>query len=332
MKIRDLTELHVYRPSFKCWLPEAIAAAGSLLSTVLTNRENKKNAKEGFEMQKDYSNWLLRNQTQESVKDLRAAGLNPAFMNGSQLSNTPSQPQYDVPNSQSPFDFGTSLMLGQALANARKANADAEAQELLNEDKKVKNKVLAHHYDDAAWMLDGKPISDEEATRLLNSPDGKLPDFVMLPSPSKGSEGRMQGEQLLKRWDKELSDISLAQVSNQLNEMVAKGKIQNPEVLQALENMPYRIYKDLLAKTEVSVKEALKLSSESSKLNKEVSILDTEKLIKDLEYKIMKDTNIYDYIDKAFNGSLTLKDTVKAVVLGFIGVIQRMTIGFSGKF
>lgn len=332
MKIHDLTELHPYRPSFKCWIPAAIAAAGSLVSTLLTNSENKRIAKEGYDMQKDYSNWLLRNQTQESVKDLRAAGLNPAFMNGSQLANTPDQPQYDVPNVQSPFDFGTSLMLGQAIANARKANADAEAQELLNEDKKEKNKVLAHQYDESVWMVDGKPISDEEATRLLNSPDGQLPDFVIRPYPSKGSEGRMQGEQTLQRWKKEVSDINLSMVQNQLNEMVSKGQIQNPEVLESLENMPYRAYKELIAKTDNLVKESVKMSTENENLKKQGAILDTQKLITDLEYQIMKDSNLYQYVNKAFDGDATFKDALKAIAMAFVGVIQRITLGFSGKF
>lgn len=332
MKIYDLTELYPYRPSFMFWLPEAIAAAGSLLSTVLTNRANKNNAKEGYDMQKDYSNWLLRNQTQESVQDLRAAGLNPAFMNGSQLANTPSQPQYDVPNVQSPFDFSTSLMLGQAIANARKANADAEAQELLNEDKKEKNKVLAHQYDESVWMVDGKPISDEEATRLLNSPDGKLPDFVIRPYPSKGSEGRMQGEQVVQRWKREVSDINLSMVQNQLNEMVSKGQIQNPEVLASLENMPYRAYKEIIAKTDNLVKESVKMSAESENLGKQGAILDTQKLITDLEYQIMQDSNLYQYVNKAFDGNATFKDALKAIAMAFVGVIQRITLGFTGKF
>ena len=341
MKIYDLTDIYPYRPRQKCWIPAAIAAAGSIASTLLSNKMSKDNAKEGYQMQKDYSQWLLRNQTQESVKDLRAAGLNPAFMNGSQLANTPDSPAYDTPDVKSPIDFGSAMMFAQVgaqtanlKADARKANADAEAQELLNADKLEKNKVLAHQYDDSVWMLDGEPISEEEANRLLMSsePDKVLPNFVIRPYPSKGSEGRMQGEQMLKRWDKELSDISLSQVSNELNEMVAKGQIQNPEVIQALENMPYRVYSDLVAKTEVSVKEALKLSAETSNLTKQGAILDTEKLIKDLEYKIMNDTNIYGYIDKAFNGGLSWKDAVKAVVMSFVGIIQRITFGFRGSF
>ncbi|AYQ58223.1 putative VP2 [Microviridae sp.] len=318
--------------SRKHWIPAAIAAAASIGSTVLTNQSNKKMASDSFERQKDYSNWLLRNQTQESVKDLRAAGLNPAFMNGSQLANTPSAPQYDTPSVQSPLDFGSALMFAQVAANTRKANADAESQELLNEDKKKRNDVIAHNYDDSVWMLDGKLISEDEANRILLSSgsDKKLPDFVVRPYPSKGAEGRLQGEQLLKRWDKELSDINVTMVQNELQEMVSKGQITNPNVLEALENMPYRAYSELVAKTENVVKDTLKKEAETTNLGKQGLILDVQKTILELEKQITEDSNIYQYINKIGSGSFTLTDAIKVVVMGFVGLIQRFN--FSHKF
>lgn len=318
--------------SRKHWIPAAIAAAASIGSTVLTNQSNKKMASDAYERQKDYSNWLLRNQTQESVKDLRAAGLNPAFMNGSQLANTPSAPQYDTPSVQSPLDFGSALMFAEVAANTRKANADAESQELLNEDKKKRNDVIAHNYDDSVWMLDGKPISEDDANRILMSSgsDKKLPDFVVRPYPSKGAEGRLQGEQLLKRWDKELSDINVTMVQNELQEMVTKGQITNPNVLEALENMPYRAYSELVAKTENVVKDTLKKEAETTNLGKQGLILDVQKTILELEKQITEDSNIYQYINKIGSGSFTLTDAIKVVVMGFVGLIQRFN--FSHKF
>lgn len=317
--------------SRKHWIPAAIAAAATIGSTVLSNQANKRMAKEAYEEQKDYSTWLLRNQTQESVKDLRAAGLNPAFMNGSQLANTPSPPQYDTPSIQSPIDFGSALMFAQVAANTRKANADAENQELLNEDKKKRNEVVAHQYDDSVWMINGKPISGEEANRLLMSPDsGKdLPDFVMRPYPSKGAEGRLQGEQLLKRWDKEISDINVSMLQNELQDMVTRGQISNPNVLKALEDMPYRVYSELISKTENIVKDTLKKQAETSNLEKQGLILDIQKTILELEKQITEDSNIYQYINKIGSGSFTLNDALKVIVMGFVGLFQRFSFKHS---
>ena len=318
--------------SRKHWIPAAIAAAASIGSAILSNNQNKKMASDAFNREKDYSTWLLRNQTQESVKDLRAAGLNPAFMNGSQLANTPSTPQYDTPSVQSPLDFGSALLFSQVAARTRKDNADAENQELLNEDKKKRNEVVAHEYDECAWMLDGKPISEEEANRIMLSPgsDKTLPDFIIRPYPEKGAEGRLQGEQLLKRWDKEVSDINVSMLQNQLQEMVTKGQITNPNVLEALENMPYRVYGELVAKIDNIVKDTLKKQSETTNLGKQGLILDVQKTLLDLEKQITEDSNIYQYINKIGQGTFTLNDALKVIVMGFVGLLQRFN--FSTRF
>ena len=314
------------------WIPAAIAAAASIGSTLLSNKSNKDLAEKTFEKQKEYNNWLLRNQTQESVKDLRSAGLNPSFMNGAQMGNTPSPPSYDTPELKSPIDLSSAMMFSNMIAQTRLTNAEAENQELLNEDKKRKNEVIAHEYDDSVWMLDGKPISEEEANRLMMSSgnDKNLPNFVIRPYPSKGAEGRLQGEQLLKRWDKEISDINVSMLQNQLQEMVTKGQISDPNVLKALEDMPYRLYNELISRTDNIIKDTLKKQSEISNLGKQGLILDIQKTILELEKQITEDSNIYQYINKIGSGTFTLTDALKVVVMGFVGIFQRFS--FSSKF
>lgn len=316
----------------KHWIPAAITAAAAIGSALLTNKSNKDLAKQTYQQQQDYNNWLLRNQTQESVKDLRSAGLNPAFMNGSQMGNTPAPPSYDTPEMMNPIDLQTAMMFSNLVAQTRKTNAEAENQELLNADKIKKNEVVAHEFDDSVWMLDGKPISEAEANKLMMSPgsDKDLPNFVLRPYPSKGAEGRLQGEQLLKRWDKEISDINVSMLQNELQEMVIKGQISDPNVLKALEDMPYRIYNELISRTENIVKDTLKKQSETSNLDKQGLILDIQKTILELEKQITEDSNIYQYIRKIGSGSFTLNDALKVIVMGFVGLFQRFN--FAHKF
>ena len=316
----------------KHWIPAAIAAAASIGSALLTNKSNKDLSNQTYQKQQEYNNWLLRNQTQESVRDLRSAGLNPAFMNGAQMANTPAPPSYDTPEMKNPLDLQTAMMFSNLVAQTRKINAEAENQELLNADKVKKNEVLAHEYDDSVWMLDGKPISEEEANRIMMSSgnDKNLPNFVIRPYPSKGAEGRLQAEQILKRWDKEISDINVSMLQNQLQDMVTKGQISDPNVLKALQDMPYRLYSELLAKTENVVKDTLKIQSETTNLGKQGLILDIQKAILDLEKQITEDSNIYQYINKIGSGTFTLVDALKVVVMGFVGLIQRFN--FSSKF
>ena len=262
-------------------VPAVIGAAATIGSALLANASNRNLADKAYRQQQEYNNWLLRNQTQESVRDLRSAGLNPAFMNGAQLGDTPAPPSYDTPEMKSPIDLSSAMMFSNLIAQTRKTNAEAENLEMLNEDKKRKNEVIAHEYDDSVWMLDGKPISDEEANRLLMSSGSEknLPNFVIRPYPSKGAEGRLQGEQMLKRWDKEISDINVSMLQNELQDMVTKGQISNPNVLSALEEMPYRLYNELISRTDNIIKDTLKKQSETSNLGKQGLILDIQELL-----------------------------------------------------
>lgn len=296
---------------------QAIASIGSGL---LNNFANRENSKEAFEAQKDYSMWLLRNQTQERVKDLRSAGLNPAFMNGSQLGSAPPSPSYTPSVSQNPLDLGSAMMFGKTSADTRLTNAQAKAQELLNADKEAKNKVLAHQYDDSVWLLNGKPISEEEATKLLNTPssDGsvQMPEFSIIPAVSEGAEGRFNAEQALKRWDKETSDINVGMLHNELERLVTEGQINNPRVVQALQNMPYWTYKDIVQKVNNAV-------TSRENMKKQGKILDLNKAMIQLEYEIKRDSNLNQYIDKIFDGEFTMKDFTKLMVMSFVNLLKH---------
>lgn len=292
----------------------------SIGSGLLNNFANKENSKEAFEAQKDYSTWLLRNQTQERVKDLRSAGLNPAFMNGSQLGSSVPPSSYTPSVSQNPFDLGTAMMFGKTSADTRLTNAQAKAQELLNADKESKNKVLAHQYDSSVWMLDGQPISDDEAMRIMNSGSfddvHQIPEFSIIPAVSDGAEGRFNAEQALKRWNKESSDIDVGMLHNQLETMVTQGQISNPRVIQALQNMPYRQYKEL-------VERISNLVTQRDNMKKQGAILDIERVTMQLEQDIQRDNNINQYIEKIFSGDFEIKDLCKVLVMAFLGCVSN---------
>lgn len=291
----------------------ALVSAGSAIAT---NMLNRKNADYAFDKQKAYNNWLLAHQTQAQVADLRSAGLNPAFMNGSQLGNTPSPPSYDTPSFENPIDLSNLMMFGKVSADTRLTNAQAKAQELLNADKESKNKAIAHNYDEGVWSLNGQPISDDEANKLLVSGSTVLPDFSIRSISPDGAEGRLEGEKLLKRWDKEVSDIDVGKLHNQLETLITNGQISNPRVVQALQNLPYWTYKDIIEKVNNAV-----VSRENMK--KEGKILDLNKAMIQLEYEIKRDSNLNQYIDKIFDGEFTMKDFTKLLVMSFVNLLKR---------
>ena len=206
MKIYDLTVIYPYRPLQKNWIPAAIAAAGSIASTILSNKMSKDNARDAYNAQKDYSQWLLRNQTQESVKDLRAAGLNPAFMNGAQLANTPDQPQYDVPNVQSPIDFGSAMMFAQVgaqtenlQASSEKARQDAQLVHEQAEALKIENARKRVEDKNAAEYLQSKQDYSNIEEWLKLHPN-ELPDMVAINVA--GASGALSAKQRIKEYER----------------------------------------------------------------------------------------------------------------------------------
>lgn len=297
-------------------IPAIIGAGGAILSSVLTNKANAVNSRNAFAREQAYNTWLMRNETQMRVKDLRSAGLNPAFMNGAQMGSSAGSPSYDTPQYQSPLDLSSAMMFGKLASDTRLTNAQAKAQELLNSDKESKNQAIAHTYDEGVWMLNGKPISDDEANKLLASGSTELPDFSIRSISPDGAEGRFEGEKLLKRWNKEVSDINVGMLHNELENMITKGQISNPRVIQALQNMPYWTYKDLIQKVNNAV-----VSRDNMK--KQGEILDLNKVMLKLDYDIKRDSNLNQYIDKIFDGEFTMKDFTKLLVMSFVNLLKR---------
>ena len=322
MKIFDFTQLHPYRPREKCWIPAAIAAAGSIASTLLANKASKDNAKEGYEMQKDYANWLLRNQTQESVKDLRAAGLNPAFMNGSQLANTPDAPQYQVPEVKSPIDFGSAMMFGQVAAqtenlhaNSKKTAADAllateqaEALKIENARKRVEDKNTA------AWLQEHQFDNINLEDWFSLHPD-QLPSAVSVSVA--GASGALSAQQRIKEFERAKQDVDINDVRNNLEKMISNGQIKDPRVMQALIRMPYAEYRQLMNVCNNVIQH-------TELMKKQGAMLDVEKLQTELEIEISRDSNINQYIDKLFDGDFSMKDLTKVLVMALLGGFGKL--------
>ena len=99
------------------------------------DKENEKarqyNSQEA-QKSRDYNTWLLQNETQLKASDARSAGLNPAFMNGSVLSSTPTPSGSPTsPNTFHPID--PQLMLNNELLKSQIDNVDAMTEKVNTE-------------------------------------------------------------------------------------------------------------------------------------------------------------------------------------------------------
>lgn len=149
---------------------EAIQATASHINTGinwLMNREtNKANerinqqqieyAREAFEKEKDYNNWLLGNQRQMQMGDSKAAGVNPAFAQGSNLGGVSNPAKMDVPN-QIPMNYNfdasgissgvqnaMNFMLQKKMVEAQTQNLYADTYKKMAETdrQRIENKYL----------------------------------------------------------------------------------------------------------------------------------------------------------------------------------------------
>lgn len=123
-------------------------AAGQTLDAISrfwsTNKTNNANreinasqiqaAKDMLKSEQDYSTYMMQNQKQFQMQDLKNAGVNPAFAQGSQLgANAASSPTQSVPNQipMMPYD----LNIGSGVANSiqymlQKKMVEAQTQNL----------------------------------------------------------------------------------------------------------------------------------------------------------------------------------------------------------
>ena len=173
-------------------IPAAITAGGALLGAIVNNRMNQDNAAHAFNQEKDYSSWLLNNQTQAKVKDMRSAGLNPAFENGSQLGATPSSPSYNAPQVSMP-DLSNAILAGAQYENM-KANADNLKED--TETKRINNSYLPALKENEI-ALAGSQIDLNVSGANLN--DAKAKEVAQAISESESRIAKMVGEMNIMR-------------------------------------------------------------------------------------------------------------------------------------
>lgn len=138
---------------------QLLAAGVNYLSNNRTNNANRdinkaqiEYAREAFEKEKEYNNFLLQNSKQMQMSDSKAAGVNPAFANGSQVGGASTSPSMNMP-SQIPMDYnfdssgiaaagrtGMDMLLGKA--QIRKMNAETDLTEAQKDRQLIENQIL----------------------------------------------------------------------------------------------------------------------------------------------------------------------------------------------
>lgn len=300
--------------------PAIVSSAASLVGTIYSNESKKSESRRAFNAEKDFSTWLLRNQTQEKVRDMRSAGLNPAFENGSQLGASPSSPSYNPAQIEAP-DFTNSFLWSRQLSDIQLQNAQkndliqsAEQKRLDNERQQIENARLRSEDKNAAQYLREHAIDFETLDGWFDTHPNELPDAIAIADV--GASGALSAKQKIAEYERIVQDVDVNEFRNRLEKLVLTGQINEPKVVQALEYMPLYAYRELVAKTR-------NVLQSTKNLNKEGEILDIRKVTEQLEQDITRDSNINQYVNKLFSGDFTMSDFVKLIIRAFSGVMLK---------
>lgn len=301
-------------------IPSIISAAAVLGGTLYANEANKANSQRAFDAEKDYSRWLLANGMQEKVKDMRAAGLNPAFENGSQLGASPSAPSYNNAQMEKP-DFTNSLLWSRQLSDIQLQDAQksdlqqsAEQKRLDNERQQIENARMRSEDKNAAQYLRENAIDFETLNDWFETHPNELPEAIAISDV--GATGALSAKQKIAEYERIVQDVDVQEFRNRLEKIVLNGQISDPKVIQAMENMPLYAYRELIAKTR-------NVLQSTKNLEKEGAILDIRRVTEQLEQDITRDSNINQYVNKAFSGDFSMSDFVKLLIRAFSGAMTR---------
>lgn len=191
---------------------EAIQATASHINSAINffaNREtNKANqrineqqieyAREAFEKEKNYNNWLLGNQRQLQMADQKAAGVNPAFQNGSQLGGVSNPAKMDIP-AQIPMNYNAdysgissgvqsalNFFLQKKLVNAQTHNLEADSYKKLAEtDRQLIENEWLPRLKEGEWKLQTSTIAVNGSIMFKNDEERKLFSQQILESSKR---------------------------------------------------------------------------------------------------------------------------------------------------
>ncbi len=306
----------------------AIASgAASLLSSFVNNEMQKEtnqqmidNQWQMFRAQNERQDYLNENQDLIKRNSLKRAGMNVNAEFGGYPNlntNAVSQPQLGV----SQIDGATLANLMQQAplieAQARKLNADAESQEILNEREHSIDKGLR------------KYVLDNLNTDNIVGLDGTLLDNVDVQGSAKGiNAGTFEAQKRIREYKSELLQLDKNDVKNVLDKLVSDKQLKDNNVIKALQKMPYYDYLKLSRECAVLLKEKDVQSNLAKYYEAAAKNQDAQAELSLLEKDIQENTNIAEIIHR-YLGDGPLSDAAMLLVTIFGAVTGQMHFGYN---
>lgn len=329
---------------FFWWAIPAAMAAGSAISALSSSSANDKNveAQERINKQNIENQWkmfgaqnvrqdyLNANQALIHRQSLQRAGINinsdfGGFPNVSTNAITNAESKAPIVNPILPSDLGVQMaqMIQQTPlveAQARKTNADADAQEILNDRERSVDKGINKFIHD---NLDTGDVADLEGIEVKGG------------NGITYNKGTLQAQQLTREWQSRLKELDKNDIRNVLEKLVTEEQLKDNRTVQALRDMPYYELQRLSREIDVLIKQPDVMDSVISYNFAQAHNADTQSSLNELEEEITRNTNINELIHK-YLGDGALADFAQVFVMIVGALTGNMRFGanvssFKGK-
>lgn len=254
-------------------------------------------------------------------------GFSPIAGASSPGTGSPSAPPIQAP------DFASFAQLMQSAplvkAQARKANADAEAQEIENQGTREENAWYARvikpsttvDFDSSGNIVLGASVPNQGATDGADM-SGVLPEVASssanLP-PSTTKKGVLARKQARKRIEAEIAELDARTYKAEIESAIASGQLDDPDVMKALIDAPlwqqefvYEQINELIARELLHDRQGQYFLS-----SKDLNVLDNE----------MSDKGIIQGIEKDLDSGAPKGEIAKKVIKGVAKLAIRKIFG-----
>lgn len=230
------------------------AGLQNLSNQIAQSKENDKARKfnsEEAQKSRDYNTWLLQNETRLKAMDTRAAGLNPAFMNGSLMSSNPSptSPAAGSPSGTIPFDVSAPYTNMMLLSQAHNLDAGARKNDAEADYKNIENTYLPMllqsqvNINDGTISLIGQKVhlTKEQAKNIAQSTLNLKEEFNRINAQIlnlRQSTANLKQDEIYKKVQ---NHFASDEFKAHIQQMVASAHCSEAQARYALETLPLQI-------------------------------------------------------------------------------------------
>lgn len=306
-------------------IPALIAAAGAVANGAmqfLTNSKQTRLAREMADRQERRQDYLTANSALFDRLAKAKAGYNPMADMGYPNVSAPTNSAPTLTSPQMDFTSVASLLQQAPLvkAQAEKTKAEADAQNILNERERSKdkgaNKYMFDMLSDSSLFGDG---FDNVVSADIAGP--ALPDTVKTGKGHKFNYGDFEFYKISKEFGNQVKEFDYNDAKWTLYKMIMKAQGEDKEILQSLVQLPKAQLSQIIQQTNLAIQQSKTSKSQGA-------LFDAETALANLQKKLAEDNNMSQIFEGMLKDGLTVENVGKMLIACFVNFFKS-SVSFS---